>query len=81
MKGYGWMTSEYDTYVIRIWPYDDRKQVQKIVVENPHTGSKVRFSNWSDFVAFLQTKRASLGEGFHLEIDSSHPNSGVGDVW
>jgi hypothetical protein len=55
------MDNEYDTYVIRVWPYDDKRQQQKIMLENPHTGSKVRFHNWNDLVAFLQTKRASLG--------------------
>ena len=69
------MANEYDTYVVRVWPYDQQRQLQKIVVENPHTGSKVSFNNWDGLVAFLQTKSASLGRGTN---DGERPNHARG---
>lgn len=72
------MTNEYDTYVLRLWPYDDKRQIQKIMLENPHTGSKVRFNNWNDLVLFLQTKRASLGREVLLNVGATRPDDGIG---
>ena len=54
------MTNDYTTYVVRLRVTDQNRQLPKIVVENPHTGSKLSFGNWEDLVSFLQLKSIRL---------------------
>jgi hypothetical protein len=63
------MKNEYNTYVVWVWPYDPIRQIQKIVVENPLTGSKVSFKDLDGLVAFLKIKSASSGGGPQGSLD------------
>ncbi len=66
------MANEYMTYVVRIWPGNQERPLPKIVVENPHTGSKLRFNNWDGLILFLQNTGDSFRGGTN-EIEFPNP--------
>ncbi len=71
------MANEYSTYVVRVWVADQKRPLPKIVVENPHTGSKVSFNNWENLVAFLQAKSARFRGGADGENSNKARGSGT----